>query len=67
MKDKQIKKQLLPCPFCNSKEIEIVRCEEECCGAKIRYFACNCGCEKWVSDKCSDEQAVIEWNTRANQ
>lgn len=54
---------MLPCPFCGREEVEIVQCEEGCCGAKPRWIQCECGCElggTW-SDDC---EAVAAWNSR---
>ena len=54
---------LKECPFCGSTEVEIVHCEEDCCGAKPRWIQCVCGCELGGSWN-NDEEAINTWNTR---
>lgn len=54
---------LLPCPFCGSGDIDIIHCEEDCCGAKPRLIECQCGCElsgNWADDT----SAIAAWNRR---
>ena len=57
--------ELKPCPFCGGEDIEIVHCEEGCCGAKPRLMECKCGCSLWVSAQ-NDNEAIATWNTRPN-
>lgn len=61
--------ELKPCPFCGSTDIDIVRCDDGCCGALIRWFeCCSCGCEK-PPDKShpTDNEAIESWNRRSIQ
>ena len=58
-----MRSDLLPCPFCGSREIGIVHCEKDCCGAEPRLVECGCGvdmCGDWSCDK----DAIDSWNTR---
>lgn len=54
---------LKPCPFCGGSEIEIVYCDQYCCGAKPIWIQCLCGCElagMWNTDS----EAIASWNQR---
>ncbi len=57
--------ELKPCPFCGGVDVEIIHCEDGCCGAKPRLMECKCGCSLWVSAN-NDKEAIETWNTRHN-
>jgi len=57
---------LSPCPFCGSEKVEVVYCDEFCCGGKPRHVSCECGCELW-GEWQTVEQCVARWNTRIRQ
>ena len=57
--------ELKPCPFCGREDVEMIFCEDGCCGGKPREVACECGC--WLESPeafVNEEQMAKAWNTR---
>ena len=57
---KELLASLKPCPFCGSTNLEIMYCEEGCCGGKPRAVECTCGGALWLDN-------LIDWNQRTTQ
>lgn len=55
-----------PCPFCGGA-VEIVFCDEGCCGARPRWIAClneSCGLECYGVNARTTEEAWAQWDNR---